>query len=217
MSLSWSASAAEAGCANPRRCRVGLRSFASQDKATVKTRPIQPSLIPVEPNASVATGGDVTDLDRSMGPDDALVHDTLCALQAPSGLTRVSDMMTAAGLRTERGSAFNPTEVRRVIDRLLAAGHATRDAQGRVRAALPHGAARFREMMRPPRRAQAWFEAWCKLIDFDRAHSLGFQEEDQLAAAMRLVIFGGRSLRHLQRLSEQIGRASCRERVLVAV
>ena len=202
MSLSWSASAAEAGCANPRRCRVGLRSFASQDKATVKTRPIQPSLIPVEPNASVATVGDVTDLDRSMGPDDALVHDTLCALQAPSGLTRVSDMMTAAGLRTERGSAFNPTEVRRVIDRLLAAGHATRDAQGRVRAALPHGAARFREMMRPPRRAQAWFEAWCKLIDFDRAYSLGFQEEDQLAAAMRLVIFGGRSLRHLQRLSE---------------
>ena len=114
-----------------------------------------------------------------MRAEDALVHDTLCALQAPSGLTRVSDMMTAAGLRTERGAAFNPVEVRRVVDRLLAAGHATRDPQGRVRATLPHGAARFRELMRSPLRAQAWFEAWRKLIDFERTYSLGFQEPDQ--------------------------------------
>jgi len=137
-----------------------------------------------------------------MRAEDALVHDTLCALQAPSGLTRVSDMMTAAGLRAERGVAFNPIEVRRVVDRLLAAGHATRDPQGRVRATLPHGAARFRELMRSPQRAQAWFDAWRKLIDFERAYSLGFQEQDQLAAAMRLVIFGGRSWRHFERLSE---------------
>jgi superfamily II DNA or RNA helicase len=137
-----------------------------------------------------------------MGAEDALVHDTLCALQAPSGLTRVSDMMTAAGLRTERGVAYNPTEVRRVVERLLAAGHATRDAQGRMSATLPHGEQRFRELMRSPQRAQAWFDAWRKLVDFERAYSLGFQEQDQLAAAMRLVIFSGRSLRHFERLSE---------------
>ncbi|MDE2094092.1 MAG: hypothetical protein KGI87_09595, partial [Burkholderiales bacterium] len=115
----------------------------------MKNAPIQPSLIPDEPlavaaaaNASARTGGgDVTTLDLTMGPDDARVHDTLCALQAPVGLTRLSEMMAAAGLRTERGSGFNPAEVKRVIDRLLAAGHATRDVQGRVRAALPHAQA----------------------------------------------------------------------------
>ena len=182
----------------PRKRRVGLRSFADSHKFTVKTRPSPPALTSAEP----APVSDITGLDRSMGAEDARVHDTLCALQAPSGLTRVSDMMTAAGLRTERGAAFNPIEVRRVVERLLAAGHATRDPQGRVRAALPHAAARFRELMRSPQRAQGWFEAWRKLIDFERAYSLGFQEIDQLAAALRLVIFGGRSLRHFERLSE---------------
>ena len=172
--------------------------------------PIQPSLIPVEPDTPTAAAvagtdaavGDVTAHDRTMGPDDALVHDTLCALQAPSGVTRVSEMMTAANLVTQRGSSFNPTEVRRVIDRLLAARLATRDTQGRLRAASPHGEARFREMMRVPQQAKAWFDAWRKLTDFDRAYSLGFQEEEQLAAAMRLVIFGGGLLRHQQRLGE---------------
>ncbi len=157
-----------------------------------------PTLTSVDP----APASDITGLDRSMGSEDALVHDTLCVLQAPSGLTRVSDMMTAAGLRTERGAAFNPIEVRRVVERLLAAGHATRDAQGRMSATLPHREQRFRELMRSPQRAQAWFDAWRKLIDFDRAYSLGFQEQDQLAAALRLVIFGGRRLRHFERLSE---------------
>ncbi|MDE2299862.1 MAG: hypothetical protein KGK18_17055, partial [Burkholderiales bacterium] len=170
----------------------------------------QPSLIPDEPlavaaaaNASARTGGgDVTTLDLTMGPDDARVHDTLCALQAPVGLTRLSEMMAAAGLRTERGSGFNPAEVKRVIDRLLAAGHATRDVQGRVRAALPHAQARWRELMRAPQPARAWFDAWRKLVNFDRVYSLGFQEEEQLAAAMRLVIFGGGTLADLERLGE---------------
>ena len=57
-------------------------------------------------------------------------------------------------------------------------------------------------MMRVPQQAKAWFDAWRKLTDFDRAYSLGFQEEEQLAAAMRLVIFGGGLLRHQQRLGE---------------
>ena len=164
--------------------------------------PSAPPLLPPAADPTTATVGDITGLDRSMRTEDARVHDTLCALQAPSGLTRVSDMMTAAGLRTERGAAFNPVEVRRVVDRLLAAGHAARDPQGRVRATLPHGGARFRELMHSPQSAQAWFEAWRKLIDFERAYSLGFQEQDQLAAAMRLVIYGGRSSRHFERLSE---------------
>ncbi|MEO6030689.1 MAG: hypothetical protein ABIP61_02110, partial [Burkholderiaceae bacterium] len=162
-------------------------------------RPAAPAAVGAD--AGITAIGDITARDRTMGRDDAQVHDTLCALQAPSGMTRVSDMMAAAGLRTERGSAFNPVEVRRVIDRLLAARHATRDPQGRVRAASPHGEVRFREMMREPGRASAWFDAWRKLIDFDRAYSLGYQEEEQLAAALRLVIYGG-SMRDLKRLSE---------------
>ncbi len=133
-----------------------------------------------------------------------MVHDTLCALQAPTGMTRLSDMMTAAGLRTARGTAFNPIEVKRVLERLLAGSHATRDSQGRVRAAAPHGPARFAEMMRDPLRAQAWFDAWRKLVQFDQAYSLGFQEEEQLAAAMRLVIYGGGSIEQLDRLGKLV-------------
>ena len=148
--------------------------------------------------------GDVTTLDRNMGVEDAMVHDTLCALQAPTGMTRLSDMMTAAGLRTARGTVFNPMEVKRVIERLLAGSHATRDSQGRVRAAAPHGLARFAEMMRDPRRAQAWFDAWRKLAQFDQAYSLGFQEEEQLAAAMRLVIYGGGSMEQFDRLGKLV-------------
>ena len=178
----------------------------------MKNAPIQPSLIPDETLAVPASagaaaakatgGGDVTTLDRTMGADDARVHDTLCALQAPVGLTRLAEMMAAAELRTERGSGFNPAEVKRVIDRLLAAGHASRDVQGRVRAAPPHGPARWRELMLAPQQARAWFDAWRKLVNFDRVYSLGFQEEEQLAAAMRLVIFGGGTLADLERLGE---------------
>ncbi len=146
--------------------------------------------------------GDVTAFDRHMTPEDALVHDTLCALQAPSGLVRLTEMMAAAGIRTLRGAAFHPPEVKRVLERLLASGHAKRDVQGRVRAAEPHGSARFAEMMRNAPRAKAWFEAWRKLVQFDQAYSLGFQEEEQLSAAMRLVVYGGGALEHLDRLGK---------------
>ncbi len=146
---------------------------------------------------------DITLLDRNMGVDDARVHDTLCALQAPSGITRVADMMGAAGLRSERGTAFNPMETRRVVERLIAAGHASRDAQGRLRASAPHAAARFMAMMRDAAQARRWFEAWCRLTDFERVSSLGFQEEEQLAAAMRLVIYGGGALAPLERLGQR--------------
>ena len=101
----------------------------------MKTPPIQPSQIPLEPDTAIATVGDVGARYRTMSHDGALVHDTPCALQAPSSLTRVVEMMAAADLRSQRGSAFNPPEVRRVIDRLLASRHATRDAQDRLRAA----------------------------------------------------------------------------------
>jgi superfamily II DNA or RNA helicase len=146
--------------------------------------------------------GDVTAFDRNMTADDAHVHDTLCVMQAPSGVVRLTELMAAAGIRTERGAAFHPPEVKRVLERLLAGGHATRDAQGRVRAAAPQGPARFAEMMRNPARANAWFDAWRKLVHFDHAYSLGFQEEEQLAAAMRLVIYGGGTLEHLDRLGQ---------------
>ena len=116
-----------------------------------------------------------------MGVEDALVHDTLCALQAPTGLVRLTEMMAAAGIRTPRGAAFHPPEVKRVLERLLAGSHATRDPQGRVRAAAPHGPARFAEMLRDPLRAKAWFDAWRKLVQFEHSYSLGFQEEEQLA------------------------------------
>ncbi len=154
---------------------------------------------PLRPDTGV---GDITAYDRHMTAEDALVHDTLCALQAPTGLVRLTEMMAAAGLRTLRGAAFHPPEVKRVLERLLAGGHATRDGQGRVRAAAPHGAARFAEMMRDGARATAWFEAWRKLVQFDKVYSLGFQEEEQLAAALRLVIYGGGTLDHLDRLGQ---------------
>jgi len=144
--------------------------------------------------------GDITAYDRNMTVEDALVHDTLCAMQAPTGLVRLTEMMAAAGVRTLRGAAFHPPEVKRVLERLLAGGHVTRDAQGRIRAALPHGAARFAELMRDPQRARAWFDAWRKLVRFEQVYSLGFQEEEQLAAAMRLVVYGGGTLEHLDRL-----------------
>ena len=144
--------------------------------------------------------GDVTAYDRNMTAEDALVHDTLCALQAPTGLVRLTEMLAAAGVRTLRGAAFHPPEVKRVLERLLAGGHVLRDAQGRVRAAAPHGPARFAEMMRDPLRGKAWFDAWRKLVHFDQVYSLGFQEEEQLAAAMRLVIYGGGAVEHLERL-----------------
>ena len=168
----------------------------------MKPPPRQPSLIPLEPGPPVAPASGLTALDRTMTSEDALVYDALCALQAPSGSTRVAEMLAAAGVRTERGAAFHQPEVKRLIDRLLAAGHATRDKQGRLSAAAPHGPARFAEMMREPARAEAWFEAWRKLTSFDHTYSLGFQEEEQLAAALRLVIFGDKSLRHLERLGE---------------
>ena len=41
-------------------------------------------------------------------------------------------------------------------------------------------------------------------MQFDQAYSLGFQEEEQLAAAMRLVIFGGGSLQQLDRLGQVV-------------
>ncbi len=176
--------------------------------------PAQPSLPPAGPApaprpradaaaaVSAAPVGDVTRLDATLGPEDALLHDTLCALQAPAGLGRIGEMMAAAGLRTERGTAFSPVEVRRFLDRLLAAGHITRDAKGRVSAAQPHGMERFREMMREPRRAKAWFDAWRAISHFDHGYSLGFQEVDQLAAAMRLVIYGGGTMHNFQRLGQ---------------
>ena len=146
--------------------------------------------------------GDVTAFDRNMTEDDARVHDTLCAMQAPTGVVRLAEMMAAAGIRTQRGAAFHPPEVKRVLERLLSGGHATRDAQGRVRAAAPQGMARFAEMMADPARAKAWFEAWRKLVQFDHAYSLGYQEEEQLAAALRLVIYGGGTVGHLDRLGK---------------
>ena len=58
------------------------------------------------------------------------------------------------------------------------------------------------EMLRDPLRAKAWFDAWRKLVQFEHSYSLGFQEEEQLAAAMRLVIYGGGTLEHLDRLAK---------------
>ena len=45
---------------------------------------------PLRPDTGVA---DVTAYDRHMTAEDALVHDTLCALQAPTGLVRLTEMM----------------------------------------------------------------------------------------------------------------------------
>ena len=146
--------------------------------------------------------GDVTTLDRNMTAEDALVHDALCALQAPTGLVRLTEFLAAAGMRTPRGAAFHPPEVKRHLERLLAGSHVERDAQGRLRAAAPHGPARFAAMMRQPAQAQSWYAAWRKLVHFEHSYSLGFQEEEQLAAAMRLLIFGGGKLAEFEHLGK---------------
>ncbi|MEO7150650.1 MAG: SNF2-related protein, partial [Burkholderiaceae bacterium] len=148
--------------------------------------------------------GDVRTLDRSMGVDDARVHDALCVLHAPTGVQRLADLMMAAELRTERGTRFNPQEVRGHVDRLIESGHAHRDPQGRLRPTAPHAQARFRSLMRDPAAARAWFDAWRRLVSFDRAYSLGFQEEEQLAAAIALVVFGGAERVLFERLLELV-------------
>ena len=143
-------------------------------------------------------------LDRNMGDDDARVHDALCILHAPSGVQRLADLMTAAELRTTRGTRFNPVEVRGHVDRLIAGGHAHRDPQGRLRATAPHAQARFRTLMRDADAARGWFDAWRRLVNFDKAFSLGYQEEEQLAAAIALVVFGGAQLALFERLLELV-------------
>ncbi|MEO6410575.1 MAG: hypothetical protein ABIO45_17745, partial [Burkholderiaceae bacterium] len=153
---------------------------------------------------SAAPAGDVRTLDRSMGADDAQVHDALCILHAPTGVQRLADLMTAAELRTARGTRFNPVEVRGVVDRLVAHGHAHRDLQGRLRGTEPHAVARFHSLMRDPVAARGWFDAWRRLVNFDRAFSLGFQEEEQLAAAIGLVVFGGAELVLVERLVQLV-------------
>ncbi len=179
----------------------------------MKTTPLQPALplddLRPKPKTPLTTidathGGDPAERDRTMRGDDALVYDTLCALQVPSAISRVSEMMAAASLQTGRGTAFNVNEVRLIVDRLRAAGHVTRDAQGRASAAEPHRGTRFREIMLDPRRAKKWFEAWRVVSRFDQSFgSLDFQDEEQLAAAMRLLMFGGGSLREFQRMSQR--------------
>jgi superfamily II DNA or RNA helicase len=168
----------------------------------VKTARTPVALKLAKENVDATEVGDVQTLDKTMGPDDALVHDALCVMQAPTGMTRLSEMMTAAGLKTAHNTNFNPAEVRKAMDRLLASGHMRRDVQSRSHATAPHGPARFRQLMRDPAQAAMWFEAWRKLTNFDRTYSLGYQEEEQLAAALRLVIYGGRALGHFQRLHE---------------
>ena len=159
-----------------------------------------PSRRSAPPLPAASPAGDVTRLDRTLTPDDARVHDALCVLQAPSGVQRLSDLMAAAQLRTGRGTAFTPAEVRLHAERLVAGQHAARDPQGRLRASAPHALARFAELMRDPAAAANWFEAWRRLVNFDRAFSLGFQEEEQLAAAIRLVLFGSGRRADFERL-----------------
>ena len=152
--------------------------------------------------AAAAPAGDVTTLDRNMTAEDALVHDALCAMQAPTGLVRLTEFLAAAGIRTPRGAAFHPPEVKRHLERLLADSHAVRDSQGRIHAAQPHAAVRFAALMRDPVQARAWYMAWRKLTHFEHSYSLGFQEEEQLAAAMRLMIFGGATLADFEHLGK---------------
>ncbi len=171
------------------------------DLPAVKS-PRPPSLVPLEPSTPAAPPSGLAALDVKAGRDEALVWDAICALQAPSGTTRISELLGAAGLRTERGAAFHSPDVKRVTDRLLEAGHVVRDVQGRLVAAAPHGMQRFLEMMREPARGKAWFDAWAKVFSFHHGYSLAFQEEVQLVAALRLVIYGGGSLAHLGRLQD---------------
>ncbi len=165
----------------------------------MKTLPEQPSLFGADP-----LGVNVTGLDRRMGPDDAAVHDALCVLGAPTGTGRLSEFVTAAQYRVQRGAAFSPLETRRVVDRLIEAGHVQRDAQGRLTATAPHAQARFGAIMRNAESAARWYAAWRNMVNFDHVYSLSFLEAAPLIAAIRIVIFAGKELAPLQRLAELV-------------
>ncbi len=161
----------------------------------MKTIPVQATLPSAAPASSSGTAGEP--LDR----DIALAYDTLCAMQVPMGVTRLSEAMAAAGLRTARGTAFTPAELRRSIEHLLAAGLARRDSQSRLFAAAPAAQQRFRELMREPAQARGWFAAWRTLHDFDRGrYGMAFLDDAQVVASMRLLIHGGGSRSDLERL-----------------
>ena len=174
----------------------------------MKSAPLQPSLLPDDPHPASTVRPDgavvpaVTPLDRALVEID-LVYDALCVLQVPTGLNKVSEMMAAAGMRTLRGTSFNAAEVRRCVDQLQAAGRTARDIQGRVCLVQPQAIARFREIMLDSRRAAVWFQGWRAASGFEHPYGLQIREEEQLAAAMRLVIYGGGSLRQLQKMTEQ--------------
>ncbi len=137
-----------------------------------------------------------------MAIDDAVVHDALCVLGAPTGVTRLSEFLAAAQYRLQRGAALSPVEVRRLADRLVEAGHVQRDPQGRLTATAPHCHARFGAIMRQPESAARWYAGWQRMVNFEHAYSLSFLEAAPLIGTIRLVIFAGKELAGLQRLAQ---------------
>ena len=140
--------------------------------------------------------------------DRSALFDALAFWQAPLTTTQWLDVLGAAKLRTQRGSGFHNTEVRRLLDELAARGLASRDDRGRWSAQREAGWQRFRDIVLDPPRREFWWSAWHARHHFDTAWRMEMFDSATCAGAMRVVIHCGRSADTFNRLATLIGPSS---------
>ena len=160
----------------------------------MSTSATQASLLP--------PAADPPNLDRSN------LFDALAFWQAALTTTQLIDVLGAAKLRTERGTAFFNVEVRRLLDELAERGLASRDDRGRWSAQAQAGWQRFRALVLDERSRDFWWQAWCHRHDFERVWRLEMFDAATCTGAMRVVIHCGRSATSFNRLATLIGPTS---------
>ena len=147
----------------------------------------------------------LTDTAPTQNQDRERVFDALAFSQAPITTTQLIDLLLAAGSRTARGTGFNNTEVRRLLDGLAELGLASRDERGRWSAARDAGWQRFCALVQDDVSRELWWQAWRKRHHFETTWRIEVFDSATCAAAMRVVIHCGRSVETFNRLSELIG------------
>ena len=142
------------------------------------------------------------------GADRSTLFDALAFCQTALTTTQLIDMVGAAKLRTERGTAFYNVEVRSLLDGLAERGLASRDERGRWSAQAEAGWQRFRALVLDEHSRQFWWQAWRQRHDFEHAWRLEMFDTATCAGAMRVVIHCGRSAASFNRLATLIGPTS---------
>ena len=140
--------------------------------------------------------------------DRSALFDALAFWQAPLTTTQLIDALSAAKLRTERGSGFHNDEVRRLLGELAEHSLASRDDRGRWSAHREAGWQRFRDIVLDTGRREFWWSAWRARHDFENAWRLEMFDSATCAGAMRVVIHCGRSAKSFSHLSKLIGSNS---------